>query len=417
MHRELAKAILATFRDTPQRPDGFARYSQKDWERNYDWLDTSGMALYVLDRLKKLGREGEVPVNSLLRLEEKQKDNRARTEQLFREFCEINASFQREGIRFVNLKGITLVPTYCSDPELRFQVDLDFLLDILDADRCQNILETFGYRLTGASERTWEFKAGGYMVPTLRDMYKPKPQRSVEIHFAESDPEAKPIDDRLARTQSQTWSGITFPALSESDKFVGQSVHLYKHLRSEWIRLSWILEYWNFLHARRDDVLLWNEVKGRVRDDLIAQIAIGMSLRIAATAFGECYLPALTDWAVEVLPKNFERWLECYGEDVVLMEFPGSKLYLLLDAAKEQKQFVVHDPIKKLFPLHFPPGVVYCSSDASFRERWNGRKEEMKYFLFRLRFHVVSGICHTLETARWKYVVCSDWVRRDLQSK
>src|SRR5580698_10567852 len=109
-----------------------ARFSQKQWERNYDWLDTSGMALYLLDRLKQLSLEGEIPAASLLRFEEKQRDNCARTEQLLHEFKEINRSFQQAGFRYINLKGFILIPSYCSNSHLRFQVDLDFLVDPFD---------------------------------------------------------------------------------------------------------------------------------------------------------------------------------------------------------------------------------------------------------------------------------------------
>jgi hypothetical protein len=233
MDRRLAEAVLATFRNAASWPEAtHVRFKQANWEQNYHWLDASGIALYLLDQITRMGLEGTIPTETLLRLQQNQRDNRARTERMFRDFVEINKEFQLAGLRYVNLKGITLVPGYCANPELRFQVDLDFLVESRDAQCCKEILGGLGYHLTGVNGGSWEFKAGGDVVPALRDMYKPKPQRSVEVHFATDARQTKEIDDRLSRAQFQMWQGFSFPALCESDKFLVQASHLFEHLRS-----------------------------------------------------------------------------------------------------------------------------------------------------------------------------------------
>jgi len=37
-------------------------------------------------------------------------------------------SFNRDGVRFVALKGFTLTPAFCPAPHLRHQTDFDFLV-------------------------------------------------------------------------------------------------------------------------------------------------------------------------------------------------------------------------------------------------------------------------------------------------
>jgi hypothetical protein len=399
MDRRLAKTIVSTFRGE-LRGEAFATFRRKDWQKTYDWLDTSGIALYLLDQITRKGLASEIPPEVVQRLEQNQRDNRSRTDQLLDECVEINTLFRQAGVRFVNLKGITLIPGYCADPGLRFQVDLDFLVEDADADLCKQILESRNYKLTGVCEATWEFKAGRDVLPVLRDMYKPKAQRSVEIHFAAS----SQSDDRIRRAQLHAWRGFTFPALNESDKFIAQSMHIYEHLRSEWIRLSWVLEYWNYLSIRRRDNEFWCEVRERTKCNSETAIAIGMSLILTRKAFGEGRIPALDEWTTEVLSEDVKRWIERYYDDILLVEPPGSKLYLLLDDGTRPKGELVEMRRRKLLPSRLPPRIVHIEPATPFRAQFLGRWQEFKYLLFRFRFHVTTGLRHVMETIRWKLV-------------
>ena len=405
MDRGLAKAIVAVFREREPRGGRFASFRQRHWEQSYDWLDTSGIALYLLDHLTRGGLRSDIPAEVLQRLEQNQCDNRSRTDQLFHEFVDINRLFRQAGIRFVNLKGITLTPGYCADPSLRFQVDLDFLVEKDDANLCRKILESRAYRLTGETEATWEFKAGTDVLPALRDMYKPKAQRSVEIHFAASNQDAGQRDDRIDHAQLQAWQGFIFQGLNESDKFIAQSIHLYEHLRSEWTRLSWVLEYWNYVSLRKKDNDFWSEVRDRTKNDRNVAIAIGVSLKVARKAFGIERIHELDDWTTEVLPTKVNQWIERYSNDILLVEFPGSKLYLLLDDRTQPRKESLERRRKKLLPSRLPPRVVQVEPSMPLRTQLRGRCQEIRYVLFRLRFHATTGLRHVLETIRWKFVV------------
>ena len=407
LDKRLVETVLATFRDDLARnEETIACLNQLSWEQSYRWLNASGMALYLLDRIARMGLEEAVPAETLLRLQESQRGNRVRVEEMFLEFVTINRRFQEAGVRYANLKGITLVPGYCAEPGLRFQLDLDFLVDSKDEHRCDEILSQFGYRLRGVNGKTREYKAGLDVLPALRDMYQPKPQRSVEIHLTDAGQlNSSGIDVRFTRAQLQTWNGFTFPALCESDKFVAQAKHLFGHFRGEWTRVAWVLEYRNYVHSRREDNAFWSQVRELTKGDAEAPIAIGMASRIAAKAFGDCEVPALDSWTCETLPATFSLWIERYASDLLSTDFPGSKLYLLLDDRTDSKQMLNATRLKKLLPIRRPAKVVYSTGSEPLRVRWSGWREESKYFLFRLRFHIATGLQYLIEAPRWRRVV------------
>jgi len=100
MNRQLAKAIVAAFRDGEIETvrGGLAHFDESDWMSTAEWLHTSGLALYFLARAKALGIEDVIPAKIMHRLEGNYNENRARTEDMFREFVKINMEFQRAKI-------------------------------------------------------------------------------------------------------------------------------------------------------------------------------------------------------------------------------------------------------------------------------------------------------------------------------
>ena len=398
---------MATFRE--EEPDVqrecLKAFGAADWKQSFHWLDASGLALYFLERIKLLAIEDAVPGEVIESLELRLANNRERTADLFDEFLKINRLFQGTGLKYANLKGFTLVPSYCPDLSLRYQIDLDFLMYRADAQRCQDVLSSVGYLVTGVGNDVLEFTAGLEKVPSFRDLYKPKPQRSVEVHFLSS-PAAPAVglSDCLDRVQMLTSNGFSVPALSVEDIFLAQAIHLFHHIRSEWTRTSWVLEYKTFVAGRRKDLSFWSEVRARAMDTLEASLAAGMATRLAEEAFGEFAPRELTGWSVDALPRTVSLWLERYGRHVLLTDFPGTKLYLLLQTELASDSNAWKKARRgKLLPLHCPRSVV--TSSPSVEARFNAIISQLRFFAFRVRFHLIEGLRYLWESWRWKWVV------------
>lgn len=402
--RRVVDAVVGTFCDSPERSrERLAAFEYREWARTYHWLDASGMALYFLDELQTLGIEDALPAAVLERLLQNLADNRRRSAALFEEFTELNRAFQQAGVLYSNLKGFTLSPESCPNPALRCQLDLDFLVDARHLEMCSEILARTGYQLTAATGTTWEFKAGSHELARIEDHYKPKPQRSVELHFVSASNACSPRDERLDRLRLHCWGGIAFPALSVGDLFVGQAMHLFGHLRSACTRLAWLLEYTRHVSARYDDREFWGEVEECSKAQSQMPIAIGLVTFLSAQIFAAHAPNLLETWTVDRLTAGVRMWANHYGRRALLADFPGTKLYLLLEDELARGESSWQKKTRGgLIPLHRAPTIVYKGPEDDIFKRVRREAYQARFVLFRLRFHIVEGLRYMIESARWK---------------
>jgi Uncharacterised nucleotidyltransferase len=251
----------------------------------------------------------------------------------------------------------------------------------------------------------WEFKAGSSELTSIKDHYRTRPQRCVELHFASSQaPPHLPFrDSRLERLSPHSWGGLTFPALAPADQFIAQAMHIFKHLCSACTRLSWLLEYQHHVAVRSHDQSFWNEVRDLAATQRQASIAIGLTTLLSAKIFGTEAPPQLEEWTSARLPAGVRLWAEQYGEESILADFPGTKLYLLLqeelrgnhDSWKQTKR-------SKLVPLQPPPRILPIAADDDLWKRIRSEAYQLRFVLFRVRFHVVEGFRYLIEASRWK---------------
>jgi Uncharacterised nucleotidyltransferase len=407
INRGLPEAMIAAFRedDRDVHRERLGGFPARDWRRHMHWLDTSGLALYLLHRVCFLRLEECVPIEVLGQLRQRLTDNQLRSKDLFDEFAIINRRFQEAGLRYINLKGFSLVPEYCPDPSFRYQLDLDFLTSLSDAPQCCAILESLGYVANRSDDDVWEFNTGIEHVPSIRDLYKPKLRRSVEVHFAISLREK--VSDLLARSRIRSLNGLEFPVLSEADLLLAQALHLFKHFASEWTRISWLLEFRTFVAARRNNPSLWREVRELATRVPQGVLGLGVVTWLGTKAFGEFAPPDLTEWTEDVLPRPIRLWLEHYGRTALLTDFPGTKLYLLLKSELSTDPNPQREMTrKKLFPLHLAPRVAYVAR-GSMGSRVRALIDQLRFVGFRLRFHAAQSSRYLVEAQRWKRVVNS----------
>jgi hypothetical protein len=258
---------------------------------------------------------------------------------------------------------------------------------------------------------SWEFVAGGSEVFSMKDLYRVRSERSLEIHFISAREQFSGDGDQLARLQLQLWRGFEFPALSECDKLLGQAHHLFRHLQSEWTRVAWILEFSTAIRSYKDDPVFWLDAAARIHNMPQRKTGIGVASLIASRVF-ETSLPApLRAAAVDSLPRRVRLWVDRYQDDVVYSEHPGSKLYLLLqDALSENASNSRTQIRRKLFPLHLPPRIAVATQGYDLWARIKIAHKQLRFVWMRLRFHVAQGLRYKIEAARWKKFIADSGV-------
>ena len=196
--------------------------------------------------------------------------------------------------------------------------------------------------------------------------------------------------------------------LSDAERFLAQAAHILKHMRGEWMRPSWLLEFRQSVLHWKDDRAFWQQVREQAVVDRELQTAIGAAIVLATIAFGSFAWEELSSWTVDALDPRLQLWLDCYGRQVIMAGYPGTKLYLLQPETSSatnaaQRRTKRH----KLLPLHNAPRVVYGTAEQGAKGRLHVWSAQMIYFLFRLRFHLVEGWRYLLEAPRWKKIVAT----------
>ena len=397
-----------------------SRLTEAQWIRSYYWLDASGIALYLLDRIVSHELEDAVPPAVLERLRQNLSDNRRRTDSMRVEYADLNREFEQKGIDFCNLKGFTLALHSCPDPVLRCQLDFDFMVDGKDLETCREILTQRGYRLRGSTSTVWEFKTETDELADIADHYKPRSQRCVEIHFA-CDPQAPDLparDERLDRIGLVRIGDVTIPALSAVDQFIAQATHLFGHLCGPNTRLAWLLEFTCHLKARYEDREFWSDVVERVATNGSDSIAVGAVCLLAAQVFGAKIPGTLEASLSSWVPVGVAMWLDRYGRQSLLANFPGTKLHLLLsEQLNAGNTNWLQKKRRMLMPSRRAPKIIHVDRRAGIVRRLRGEFYQLRYDLFRLRFHVVEGFRYMVETARWQRYLEEQQQGRDSEFK
>jgi hypothetical protein len=397
----LREAVLLTFCDPlPEQWARLTNLSERRWGNLLHWLDISGLALYFLDRIVELQLCDMLPPSVLGSLQRKLHDNIGRTHGMAAESVAIQQEFQGSDLLYATLKGFSLSPGSVPKPELRHQFDLDFLVAEESAPEARQILERRGYRLYAISGRSWEFKINERPVVSLNDLYKDSPGRAVELHI---EAKASGYPGLLDRVESRDFQGIRMPVLSPIDLFLGQGLHVYKHVFSEFSRAAHLLEFRRHVLLRSNDDRFWDELRSVAEENPRAVLGLGVVTQLIARVMGDFAPDALTNWTVNRLPPSARLWISMYGRRVVFDKFPGSKLYLLLQNELESVGVPSKRSLRQsLLPRRLPPAIIRASSRETLRSRIGRYRLQLSFFLGRVRFHIVEGARYTWESYRWR---------------
>ncbi len=399
--QQLREAVLCLFCEPlPERCSRLFQLSRQQVRRLLPWLDSSGLALYFLDRVTELQMEECLPPAMLARLRQNLADNAARIHAMIEESAALQYEFQSDGISYAVLKGFSLWPLSVAKLELRSQLDLDFLITEHDAPRARQILERRGYHLHAVSGRSWEFKTNHLPGASLANLYKDMPYRSIELHI---ESRGRGVEPLLERLQWRTFRGLSMPVLAPADLLLGQGLHLYKHICSEFSRAAHLLEFRRHVLAYRTDPRFWEDFRAVAEKNPRASLALGVATHVVSRLVGPFAPEALSCWTSDRLPSPVELWVDLCASRSVLADFPGSKLYLLLQKELQGSGIPARRPLSRvLLPYRLPPPIVHASEDESFRQRLSRQRLQISFVSLRLRFHVVEGFRYLLESMRWR---------------
>jgi len=401
--RRLREAALSSFCD-PQSPISYMllELPNQQWRALLTWLDISGLALYLYDRLVELNRAQYLPEQVQARLRQNLADNTIRTRRMLEESLETQQVFQQRGVDYLLLKGFSLAPLSVPRPELRSQLDLDFLVTAETLAVAQRILEERGYVLHGVHGRSWEFKTRSSHSGSLRDLYKDHPARSIELHVEAARDEA---GSRVADAIWRDICGFRTPVLAPIPLFLGQAAHLYKHLSTGFFRCSHVLELYRHILARRQEGAFWTGVQKEAVKNRQLTLPLGVTTLLLTQVFGNFAPGALWGYAEE-LSVPVRTWTEKIGPRCIYASWPGTKLHLLL-----QRELAAGDLVKQaalghaLLPRRLPPPILTAPASESSVERLQRVRREFAYLLFRLRYHIVAGVQYLWELQRWRRLI------------
>ena len=398
---QMRRLVLISFCDPiPAECARLSHLSGAQWRRLLHWLDTSGLALYLLERLHLTEHLDWLPQLVLARLNQNLMDNTVRSTALFSDCVMIQEQFKQAAVSYAVLKGISLWPSAVPSPELRSQLDLDFLVAERHILKAQQILENNGYQLHAVSGRSWEFKTPHLPSLSIKDLYKDHHGRCIELHVETNMPDGSaPLDS----VEIRSFKGHPMPVLPPVHLFLGVSLHLYKHVCSTSFRCAHMIEFRREVLSHYNDNGFWNRVRAKAEASPRDRLALGVVTLLATRAVGAFAPEALTSWTVDRLPPRIRLWVETHGLRCALASFPGNKLYLLLQRELEAEGIVPKRSVERaLLPSSLPPRIACQSTHASMSLRIQGAWKQLLYTFMRLRFHVVEGLRYAWEAQLWQ---------------
>lgn len=394
----------------------FRQWNLGDWTRALHWLDDSGLAFYFLQRAKERDVSGLIPGWVRIQLETNFTLNRQRTDDLWIRFRSINAAFADAGIPFAVIKGFSLPPQYCASCALRYQGDLDYLIEEKSLPAAQDILTALGYSRKSSRSRQEAIFLSPYATAPHLDgrQYSPHAAYAVELHFDMWDAGLHglcrlPKLFRVEEARTQGLNDESFPALNDEDGFLLQVLHACHHLFTHWIRMSSLLEIAYFLERRADDQGLWSRFEQKVGPDATLREFVVIVVEMAMKLFCCCVPDLVLGWSKGVRAE-VRLWLDQYSRQWIFADipvhrlrlFPDSKLVLFLqqqyrvgqgcDPLQTETSNPSWRPSRMLSALRARPALLLDRS-------WWTKQALIR----RTTFHLMAGLRYAYEIPRWHW--------------
>ena len=422
MNRRLAEAIIGCLQlsGTSYDFEQMARFSARDWERTLGWIDRAGLALYLTERLRACGAIAVLPPQMSARFERNLADNRGRVDHLLYETGCINEKFDQAGVQYVVIKGFSLWPEFCSNPYLRTQCDLDYLVARQSLRSAQNVLLGLGYEGRRSSAlQEFAFERPLQRVPSQFDSpYKLQTTPMVELHvgiweeMTHHVPLAEPAFV-LTSPEVKEWGGLQFPVLSEEEALLLQVLHVFQHMVSYWVKLSWLFEIGCFIEKRSRDSLFWKQFSRRLEGEPQLAEFSTIALELSAKVFSAPMPEGAQHWR-QYLRLSARLWLDNYGRGWASGErpphksrvFPNSKLSLFISGEYIPASRARRDSLRhRLMPWKIRRQTPSTGFAQVKNRPWTRTKAlwvASSLAIQRLSFHAGAGLRYLWELPRWR---------------
>jgi hypothetical protein len=422
MNLKLAEAIIGCLQLSGTSADfgRLARFAPHDWERTMGWIDRAGLTLYLLQQLRDCGASEVLPPQALARFEQNLADNSCRVDNLLYETGCINEKLDQAGVQYVVIKGFSLWPEFCSNPYLRTQCDLDYLVARQSLRSAQGVLLELGYEARrSAAAQEFSFERPLRRVPSQFDSpYNVETTPMVELHAGiwEEVTHRVPLEEPafvLNSPKLKEWGGLRFPVLSDEDALLLQVLHAFQHMLSYWAKLSWFLEIGRFMEKRSQDSLFWKQFSQRLEGaPQLAEFST-IALELSANVFSAPMPEVAQHWR-QFLRPSARLWLDNYGHSWALGErpphkskvFPDSKLSLFISGEYIPDRRARRDSLRHgLMPWKISgkqPSTFFEQVKNRPWTRVQARWLDSAFTIQRLSFHAGAGLRYLWELPHWR---------------
>jgi Uncharacterised nucleotidyltransferase len=407
--RKAVVAFLAT-----SDAASLSAFTDADWERQFRWLDRSGLALPLAARLLESEAILQFPSGVVRALTVRLCDNEGRMKSILDLFGKLHANLTDARVSFCCLKGFSLMPEVCGFIRERHQVDIDLLIDPGDASRAVAAVEPLGYLPSKIAESgeirltrplTKHLTAGSWL-------YDISEGPALEFHTRLWEPESGLFDfpippGYMSNLYVGTIAGVAVPRLAPAWQFVSLVLHIFRHLLDSWVRLLSLHEVAVYLRSMQKDDYLWNEVTSILEQDTRLSSAGALVLHLVKREFSVELPASLQEFCGLHLTAQSNLWCKQFSQEWLYADPPGTKLSLLV-----QRQFCASATawrsylFRRLFPRRTPPKL---SDEASTQVQCSVEYQvaEALYRVQRTGYHITSDWRFLMAAARWTQLIGS----------
>jgi len=352
------------------------------WKSGLEFTDTAGLSLHLRERLMQRNDFERLPESIQIELELRHSDNVQRTHDMKQEFVELNQQLQSSDIRYLNLKGLLLAPDFVEPLERRAQYDYDFLVKREDLQRGYSLFLQHGYSALHATREL----AADHLPPLIQksgwkwkgNYFDPAIPRGVELHFQlwDSDFELLPIqtlDKVWERSCSRAIGSIAAPTLCQEDTLLYVTLHAFRHLLRNDLRLSHLYEIAFFLQCTSDQDRFWEDFIPSVTHCSNTTRMVATTFELASSLFRPALYPAVSQFIERHLPATAASWVRAYGRSGAIHCYRKNRNALLLHLGllndNAQRWALVW---QRLLPRHLPLptyGVQIPQTEQNLRFR------------------------------------------------